>query len=94
LLLLLLVLTSLLRRRHSYHTHVHLRDPSPFRDGPPPNTTLLHATNSTLSRVALRYSNSVGIKVGEHSSSVERCGPHVAISPAKLRSSDSNSVGI
>ena len=34
---------------------------------PPPNTTLFHASNSSLSRVALRYSNSAGIKVvGDH----------------------------
>ena len=34
---------------------------------PPPNTTLFHASNSSLSRIALRYSNSAGIKVvGDH----------------------------
>jgi hypothetical protein len=47
----------------SYQREFHLRDPTPFKGGPPPNTTLFHGSNSTLSRIALRYSNSAGIKV-------------------------------
>jgi hypothetical protein len=47
----------------SYNRHVHLRDPQPFHRGPPPNITLLEGNNNTISRVALRYSNSAGLKV-------------------------------
>ena len=40
----------------------------------------------------LSYSNALsnarGVKVREHLSAVERCGPHVSISPAVLRSSN------
>ena len=38
----------------SYHREIHLRDPKPFADGPPPNVTLLHANDSTVDRVSIR----------------------------------------
>ena len=51
----------------SYNRQVHLRDPNPFQRGPPPNITLLEGDNNSVSRLALRYSNSAGLKVvGSH----------------------------
>ena len=51
----------------SYHREVHLRDAKPFSRGPPPNITLLEGGHNTVTRVALRYSNTAGLKVvGSH----------------------------
>ena len=47
----------------SDNREIHLRDPQPFADGPPPNITLLEGDNNTVTRVALRYSNTAGLKV-------------------------------
>ena len=35
----------------SYHQQIHLRDPQPFRDGPPPNITLLAGDHNTMDKV-------------------------------------------
>lgn len=47
----------------SYNRYLHLRDPQPFHRGPPPNITLMEGNNNSISRLALRYSNSAGLKV-------------------------------
>ena len=47
----------------SYHREIHLRDPQPFRNGPPPNTTHFEADDSTITQLAIRYSNSAGLKI-------------------------------
>ena len=63
----------------SYNRDVHLRDVQPFGSGPPPNITLLEGDGNTLERVAIRYSNTAGLKV---------VGSHNVLSELLIRDTD------
>ena len=63
----------------SYNRDVHLRDVQPFGSGPPPNITLLEGDGNTLERVAIRYSNTAGLKV---------VGSHNTLSELLIRDTD------
>ena len=47
----------------TFMKHVHLRDPQPFANGPPPNLTLIEGNSSIVTRLSIRYANGNGLKM-------------------------------